>query len=59
VSGVPEDEVAVAIQVLAEQVDQLGNAVQSAAKTIAQAIERQGQPQSVRSEGISPGGTFT
>jgi hypothetical protein len=59
VSDGSENEIAAAIRALAEQVDHLGNAVQSAANTVADAVRRQGESQSVRSQGISSGGTFT
>jgi hypothetical protein len=54
-----DSEVARAIRDLAEQVDHLGNAVISAAATIAQAIERQTGNSSMRSQGITQGGTFS
>ena len=55
---IPEhDPVAVAINNLADQVDQLGNAVQSAANTIAAALK--GIPTPPPQSGVTPGGTFS
>jgi hypothetical protein len=56
----PEDsELAAAIRDLVKQVDYLGNAMQSAADTIAQALAQQNPGSSIRSKGISDKGTFT
>jgi hypothetical protein len=54
-----EADVAAAIRDLVKQIDYLGNAVQSAAETIANALAQQDANTSRRSQGISQGGTFT
>jgi hypothetical protein len=54
--GTDGSEVAEAIRELARQVDTLGNAVISAARTIAEAIEKRPNE---RSSGVSDQGTFT